>query len=80
VPTMRRKVRSFTYRQRLSETIGSLETEIRAEVMARGGEAIIDGIRFWIKDGRLFWQALPLIDSSQLAFPFMAEGKGETLG
>ncbi len=70
----RRRLRSLRYRQRLQASTSKREAELMIYVWEQGGEAVIDGYRVTLKDGRLLWERLPEVSSQQL--PLFNQHKG----
>ena len=72
----KRTFTSLKYRKRLHTSTSTKEAELIAYVQDQGGEAIIDGFRVTLQDGKLTWVKLPQSATRQLAFPFIVTEGG----
>jgi hypothetical protein len=73
-----RRLRSLRYRKRLQASTSAKEAELIAYLLKQGGEAVIDGYRVTLTNGRLSWERLPAVSSRQLPlFPDSEENGGE---
>jgi hypothetical protein len=61
-----RRFRSLRYHQRLQASTSKKEAELMIYLWQRGGQAVIDGYRVTLKDGRLSWEKLPPSQIKQL--------------
>ena len=74
--------RSLIFRKKMSETVESLEDEIRIFLFKEGKEEIMSGrLRISMKEkGQLEIQEVPLLDLDQMELPFNSEsGRSENI-
>ena len=74
--------RSLIFRRKMSETVESLEDEIRIFLFKEGKEEIMSGrLRISMKEkGQLEVQEVPLLDLDQMELPFNSEsGRSENI-
>ena len=74
--------RSLIFRKKMSETVESLEDEIRIFLFKEGKEEIMSGrLRISMKEkGQLEVQEVPLLDLDQMELPFNSEsGRSENI-
>ncbi len=62
----RQRLRSLRYRRRLQASTSKREAELMIYVWQQGGEAVIDGYRVTLMDGRLICERLPEYPDRQL--------------
>jgi hypothetical protein len=63
----RQRLRSLRYRRRLQASTSKKEAELMIYVWEQGGQAVIDGYRVTLTDGKLSWERLPEVHSRQLS-------------
>ena len=74
--------RSLIFRRKMSETVESLEDEIRIFLFKEGKEEIMSGrLRISMKEkGQLEVQEVPLLDLDQMELPFNSgSGRSENI-
>lgn len=74
--------RSLIFRRKMSETVESLEDEIRIFLFKEGKEEIMSGrLRISMKEkGQLEVQEVPLLNLDQMELPFNSEsGRSENI-
>ena len=74
--------RSLIFRKKMSETVESLEDEIRIFLFKEGKEEIMSGrLRISMKEkGQLEIQEVPLLDLDQMELPFNSgSGRSENI-
>jgi hypothetical protein len=75
----RKRLRSLRYRKRLQASTCKKEAELMIYVWEQGGQAVIDGYRVTLTDGKLSWERLPEVHSRQLSL-FAEHKKGDDDG